>query len=175
MVLYNWVELIKTYLGKGDEVLFMDINFFSLPIFWIAIAVIAIVVEGCTTQLVSIWLAVSAIITAIIAAFTDSLLLQWMVFVALSIVCILATRPLVHRFRAKNAKVATNSDRYIGKLAEVIVDINNSDGVGQVKVEGSVWSAKTTSPYVLPAGTVVKIDGIEGVKMIVTPVNVTTG
>ena len=76
MVLYNWVELIKTYLWKGDEVLFMDINFFSLPIFWIAIAVIAIVVEGCTTQLVSIWLAVSAIITAIIAAFTDSLLVR---------------------------------------------------------------------------------------------------
>ena len=145
----------------------------GLPLFWIAIAVIAAILEGCTTQLVSVWFALGAVVTAVVAVFTDNLLIQLAVFVVVSVLCLIVTRPLAKRVKKQGAEVATNCDRYIGKIAEVIVDVNNTEAVGQVKVEGSVWSAKSTTGDILPVGTMVKVDAIEGVKMLVTPVSVT--
>lgn len=144
----------------------------GLPLLWIAIAVIAAILEGCTVQLVSIWFAVGAVASAITAAFTDNLIIQLIVFIVVSAICVAVTRPLAKRFKERNGDVATNCDRYIGKVAEVIVDVNNLEGVGQVKVEGSVWSAKSTADDILPVGTKVKVDDIQGVKMLVTPVKV---
>lgn len=144
----------------------------GLPLFWIAIAIVAAVLEGCTVQLVSIWFAVGAIASAITAVFTDNLLIQLAVFVIVAIICIAVTRPLAKRFKNRHGEVATNCDRYIGKVAEVIVDVNNTESIGQIKVEGSVWSAKSTTDDILPVGTKVKVNAIEGVKMVVTPVSV---
>ncbi len=166
-------ELNNIYLAKRKEMEGMAVDFFTLPFFWIAIAVIAVIIEGCTTQLVSIWFALGAVVTAVIAVFTDNLIIQLAVFVIASIICLAVTRPLARRFKQKNSNVATNSDRYIGKIAEVIVDVNNDEALGQVKVEGSVWSAKSTTNEVLPVGTMVTVNKIEGVKMVVTPVSVT--
>lgn len=144
----------------------------GLPLFWIAIAIIAAILEGCTVQLVSIWFAVSAVASAITAVFTDNLMIQISVFVVVAIVCVAIARPLARRFKNRHGDVPTNYDRYIGKIAEVIVDINNLESVGQVKVEGSIWSAKSTTNDILPVGTKVKVEAIEGVKMVVTLVNV---
>lgn len=144
----------------------------GLPLFWIGIAVVAAILEGCTVQLVSIWFTVGAVASAITSVFTDNLIIQLTVFIVVAIVCIAATRPLARRFKNRHGDVATNCDRYIGKVAEVIVDVNNIEAVGQVRVEGSVWSAKSTTDDILPVGTKVKVNNIEGVKMVVTPVSV---
>ena len=144
----------------------------GFPIMWIAIAVIAAIIEGCTPQLVSIWFAIGAVITAIVAVFIDNILIQLAVFVVVSVICIAVTRPLAKKLRNSTGDVPTNCDRYLGKVAEVIVDINNTEAVGQVKVEGSVWSARSSTGEPLPVGTKVVVNSIEGVKMIVTPVRV---
>lgn len=143
---------------------------FALPLFWIIVAVIAAILEGCTFQLVSIWFTVGAIASAVVSVFTDNVLLQLAVFVIISIICVVAIRPLANKLKNKNGGVATNCDRHIGKIAEVVADINNVEAVGQVKVDGSVWSAKSTIDVVIPAGTMVKVNKIEGVKLIVTPI-----
>ncbi|MEF2920757.1 MAG: NfeD family protein [Acutalibacteraceae bacterium] len=149
-------------------------EFLGLPLFWIAIAVIAIVLESCTTQLISIWFALSAVVTAVVAVFTDNLIIQLAVFVVVAVLSLVLTRPLAKHLKSKSGEVPTNCDRYIGKVGEVIIDVNNNDATGQVKVEGSVWSAKSATNDILPAGTLVSINAIEGVKVIVTPVNVKT-
>ncbi len=136
---------------------------------WAGVAVVAIIVEGCTVQLVSMWFALGALASAVVSVFTDDILVQLAVFSVLSIICIIATRPLARRLKEKNGEVPTNCDRYIGKTAEVIVDIDNTNASGQVKVDGSVWSAKSVSNDVLPKGTQVRVNAIEGVKMLVTP------
>ena len=143
---------------------------FALPLFWIIVAVIAAILEGCTFQLVSIWFTVGAVASAVVSAFNDNILLQLSVFVIVSIICVAATRPLANKLKNKNGGVATNCDRNIGKIAEVVTDINNVEASGQVKVDGAVWSAKSTIYVVIPAGTMVKVDKIEGVKLVVTPV-----
>ena len=139
---------------------------------WAGIAVVAIIVEGCTVQLVSMWFAVGALVSAVVSVFTDDIFVQIAVFSVLSIICIVATRPLAKRLKEKNGEIPTNCDRYIGKTAEVIVDIDNNNASGQVKVDGSVWSAKSIGNEILPKGTKVKVNAIEGVKVIVTPLTV---
>ena len=141
---------------------------------WVGIAVVAIIVEGCTVQLVSMWFAVGALVSAVVAVFTDDILVQLAVFSVLSILCIIATRPLAKRLKEKNGEIPTNCDRYIGKTAEVIMDIDNNNASGQVKVDGSVWSAKSVNNDLIPAGTKVRVNAIEGVKMLVTPLAVTS-
>lgn len=144
----------------------------GFPIMWIVIAVIAAIIEGCTTQLVSIWFAIGAVVTAIVSVFTDNIIVQLAVFVAVSVICVVVTRPLAKKLKSSAGDNPTNCDRYIGKTADVIVDIDNTNAVGQVKVEGSVWSARSSTSEPLPVGTRVIVNSIEGVKMIVTPVNV---
>lgn len=139
---------------------------------WAGIAVVAIIVEGCTVQLVSMWFAVGALVSAVVSVFTDDIFVQIAVFSVLSVICIVATRPLAKRLKEKNGEIPTNCDRYIGKTAEVIVDIDNNNASGQVKVDGSVWSAKSIGNEILPKGTKVKVNAIEGVKVIVTPLTV---
>lgn len=148
----------------------MAISGFALM--WIVIAVVAIIIEATTAQLVSIWFAIGAGITAVVSVFAEDILVQTIVFVIVSTICLLITRPLAKKLKESTGEVPTNSDRYIGMIAEVIVDINNVDAVGQVKVEGSVWTARSSTGQVLPAGTKVVVNRIEGVKMIVTPVQV---
>ena len=144
----------------------------GFPIMWIVIAVVAAIIEGATPQLVSIWFAIGAVVTAIVSVFTDNILLQLAVFVIVSVICIAVTRPLAKKLRSSKGDIPTNCDRYLGKTGEVIVDIDNTNAVGQVKVEGSVWSARSSTGEPLYAGTRVVVNSIEGVKMIVTPVNV---
>lgn len=144
----------------------------SLPVVWIIVAVIAVIMEGCTVQLVSLWFAVGAVASAIVAVFTDDLIIQLAVFSLLSIICIIATRPLAKHLKSKGGDVPTNCDRYIGTVADVIVNIDNTEAVGQVKAEGSVWSAKSETGTIIPVGTKVQVKAIEGVKMVVAPCEV---
>ncbi|MEE1124737.1 MAG: NfeD family protein [Acutalibacteraceae bacterium] len=144
----------------------------GFPIMWIVIAVVAAIIEGCTAQLVSVWFAIGAFVTAIVSVFTDNVIVHLAVFVAVSVICIAVTRPLAKKLRSSTGDIPTNCDRYVGKIADVIVNIDNTNAVGQVKVEGSVWSARSSTGEPLPVGTRVIVNSIEGVKMIVTPVNV---
>ena len=75
---------------------------------WIIFAVFMLICEALTTQLVSIWFVIGGAAAAITCIFTDSLLIQTIVFVTVSLVALIATRPLVKKFLVKK-KEPTNS------------------------------------------------------------------
>lgn len=133
---------------------------------WIIFAVFMLICEILTTQLVSIWFVLGGIAAAITCIFTDNLLVQTLVFVLVSLIALLATRPLVKKF-LKNKKEPTNSDRLIGRVAIVTMDIVNQTGEGQVNVDGKIWSAKSSDGCEIKSGANVKITSIEGVKLVV--------
>ncbi|MBR2108946.1 MAG: NfeD family protein [Ruminococcus sp.] len=133
---------------------------------WIIFAVFMLVCEILTTQLVSIWFVLGGIAAAITCIFTDDLLIQTLVFVLVSLIALLATRPLVKKF-LKNKKEPTNSDRLVGRVAIVTMDIVNQTGEGQVNVDGKIWSAKSSDGCEIKSGASVKIVSIEGVKLVV--------
>lgn len=141
-----------------------------MPFIWIGFLLIMIVCEAFTTQLVSIWFVIGAACAAVTTIFTDSIIIQSVVFVAVSFVALIITRPIVKKFKSSRNKVSTNADRIIGKTGIMLSDINDIDEVGQAKVEGKIWSVKSGN-VPIAATSKVTVLSIEGVKLIVEPIN----
>ena len=100
-----------------------------MPYIWLAVVVVMIIAEVSTAQLVSIWFVIGGIAALITSLFSDNILLQIMVFVAVTLVTLLATRPLVKKI-LHFKKEDTNAGRYIGRVGLVTVEINNERATG---------------------------------------------
>lgn len=137
-----------------------------MPFVWIGIAVVMAIIEASTVQLVSVWFVIGAVCAALSTIFTESVAIQTIVFIAVSLVALAVTRPLVKKLKKSNKKTLTNADRVIGETGVMLSDISTVDDVGQAKVCGSVWSVKTDNPP-LKKGDRVRVLAIEGVKLIV--------
>lgn len=134
---------------------------------WIALFVIFLITEAVTAQLTTIWFAAGALVALILKlAGVESVAIQVVVFLAVSVITLLATRPLVKKMITKNA-VATNADRNIGCEAVVTEAIDNLAGTGAVKVNGNVWTARSADEGPIAVGEIVITEKIDGVKMIV--------
>ena len=131
--------------------------------FWFIILLIMILLEISTVNLVSIWFAIGAFVSCILAYFNDNYILQIIVFLLVSIIMLLLIKPFTKKIK-KSPKVATNLDRVIGMEGIVTEEISKNK-IGEVKVDGKKWSAISTQT--IEKGTVVKIDEIDGVKLIV--------
>lgn len=83
---------------------------------WILAAVVFGVLEGITAQLVSIWFVLGAVAAAVAAACGGAVWLQGVLFVAVSVVALLATKPLVKKYLRPRIQ-ATNADRCVGEPA----------------------------------------------------------
>lgn len=141
-----------------------------MPYIWFGIAVFMAIIEGATYQLVSIWFVIGAITAAVVSIFVpDNIWLQVLLFAVVSLIALLVTRPFVKKV-THTKKLPTNADRYIGMQGFVKTDIDNSEGVGQVNINGSVWSAKSENGSVIKEGTKVTVKKISGAKLIVAPV-----
>lgn len=136
---------------------------------WAALTIAAVIIEAASAQLVSIWFALGGAAAFIAALCNAGVKLQVALFVGVSLILLIATFPLVRRFNKKNVTERTNADRYIGKSAIVIEDISNIDAMGQVRVDNQVWSARSSASNNIPKGTRVRVEKIEGVKLIVSP------
>lgn len=134
---------------------------------WLALLVLFILTEVATVQLTTIWFAGGALISLILAAAgIKNIFIQIIVFLLVSIILLFATRPLVKKYINKKSQ-PTNADRCIGKQAVVTEDINNLLSTGAAKVNGIEWSARALNGELIPVGTTVTVEKIDGVKLIV--------
>ncbi len=139
---------------------------FTMLLFWIIMLVVLIVVEAATAQMVTIWFAAGAVGAIVAELLNAEVWVQWIVFVAVSVVALIATRPLVKKMT--KAKVQpTNADRCIGQTAVVTEEINNIEGRGQVHVNGITWTARSSDGTVFKKDERVTVEKIDGVKLIV--------
>ncbi len=125
-----------------------------------------VVAELATVQLVSIWFAAGALMSLIFSLFNAPVWLQVVVFFAVSAVCLIITRPIVKK-TVNDKKVPTNADMAIGKTGIVTETIDNIKGLGKVKVQGSLWSAKSSDGSVIDENERVRVLEIKGVKLVV--------
>jgi len=139
-----------------------------LIIMWIVIMVLAATLEIITTDLVSIWLAIGALAALIIAFWDGQPWIQFTVFFAVSIGSIIISRPFVKKIQ-KTEIVHTNADKLIGQLGVVTEKILPNQ-IGEVKIDGRLWSAVSTNDKTHNVGDEVKIEAISGVKLIVSSV-----
>ena len=138
---------------------------------WLIAAGIFFIAEIATTGFLIFWLGIGALIAMITSFITDSIIIQTIAFVASSCILIPLTKPLADKFIGKES-VLTNSYSVINKHGIVTIDINPIEAVGQVKVNGEIWSAKTEDGTILTKGTEIEVIKIDGVKLVVSPIKV---
>ena len=135
--------------------------------FWVVALVVFLIVEAVTAGLVSIWFVFGSLVALICAALGAAVWLQIFWFFIVSVATLVLTRPLVKRY-VDSRSVATNADRSIGRAAVVTERIDNLAATGAVKLDGVVWTARSTDDAVaIETGERVTVRAIEGVKLIV--------
>ena len=139
----------------------------NYTIFWLVALVLFILIEIATMWLTTIWFAGGALLAVIASALGLPLVVQIVLFFAVSFVLLYFTRPMAVKYFNKD-RVKTNAESLVGRQAIVISEIDNLQGIGQVTVGGMEWSARTAEAGVrLDVGSVVNIIAINGVKLIV--------
>lgn len=139
---------------------------------WFLLMVVFLIVEGaCPFHLVSIWFSVGALAAIIVSLFSGPVWLQIGVFLVVSVALLAALWPFVRKIQNPGI-TKTNVDALIGASGYVTADIDNLSATGQVRLGAMDWTARSASGDPIAAGTLVKVDRIEGVKAIVSPVKV---
>lgn len=139
----------------------------SAAIIWLIIAAVCGAIEAMTLGLTTIWFAGGAVAASIAAMIGASVLIQAILFLAVSLLLLYFTRPLAKK-KLKVGSEKTNIDALLGREAVVVAAIPPM-GTGQVKVDGLVWTAACDGHTSIKEGAAVKINRIEGVKLIVSP------
>ena len=139
----------------------------QLWIIWSVLLVLFVIIEVVTPQMTTIWLALGSFVSLLIwCIFPELVWVQIVAFVAVSAVALAFTRKFARKIMKGDAE-KTNADRCIGQEAVVAEEINNILGKGQVNIKGVIWTARSSSDDVIPEGTLVQVEKIEGVKVIV--------
>ena len=133
---------------------------------WLGVTALAAFVEAVTMTLVSVWCVAGGLVAVFAAYFGASVPTQLLLFLGVSILTAAVVRPLAKKY-ADPHKVATNADRLLGMEAKVTEDIDNARASGAVYVDGKTWTARSAGGEVIPAGTKVEIQRMEGVKLFV--------
>ena len=136
-------------------------------VFWLILLIILVAIEIATMGLTTIWFAGGAFVAIIAAALNTPLYVQITLFLIVSVVLLLFTRPIAMKYFNKD-RIKTNAESLIGKQAVVTEDIDNLLAVGLVSINGQEWTAwNVVDGMKIPKGTVVIVRAISGVKLIV--------
>jgi membrane protein implicated in regulation of membrane protease activity len=108
---------------------------------------------------------------AAIAALADSVAGETaaaVVFISVSILTLLAVRPLVQRRLTSGPTLRTGGAALVGRRAVVVERIANHEGMGRIRIDGEIWTARCfDEDEVIEAGTRVDVVQIKGATALV--------
>lgn len=131
--------------------------------FWLGLFVIAFVLEIFTADMISIWFAIAAIPSFIIALAGGNIIFQSVSFMIFTLVLLLLTRPVVKKYLKTN-EIKTNVDAMVGMTGKVIKDITPDD-IGRIVIRSLDWAAISKETIVV--GEMARVLDVEGNKLIV--------
>ncbi|MGN0647653.1 MAG: NfeD family protein [Oscillospiraceae bacterium] len=138
----------------------------TMMIFWGVVFVLMVIAECASMQLVSIWFAVGSLGAFFAAMLNLGFTGQLAIFVLVSFILLLVTRPLLKKLRVQNV-VPMNADKEIGATAVIIEEVNAATGTGRVRLNGVDWIAVSENGTIIPVNTVVTVQQVQGAKLIV--------
>lgn len=145
-----------------------DMSWFSMPVFWLAAAVIFVIIEGLTMGLTTIWFAGGAVVALIAALLGAGLAIQIVLFFVISIILLFSTRKLFVK-KLHTGQEKTNVEALIGREA-VVTSVIKPLETGIIRLGSQDWTAVCKEEgAVIVEGTKVKVTAIEGVKAVVVP------
>lgn len=136
---------------------------------WLIIAVAFGIAELMTTSLTLVWFSIGALVLMVLSTFIESIIIQIILFAIISIsLLVIFTKYFVDK--DKSFKYNTNLQGIEQKTGIVKEEIPPYS-TGIVTLTGEDWTAISEDNEKIEVGELVKVIRIEGVKLVVKPVN----
>ncbi len=113
------------------------------PFVWLLAVIGFLVLEALTVNMTSIWFAIGSAAALISCLAVQSFRVQSIIFVVVSVVCLIAFKPLTARLH--KAATPTNGDRNLGREAVVLTEVT-AENAGRVRLDGVDWNARSNTP-----------------------------
>ena len=114
--------------------------------------------------------ALGAGLAAVVSLLGVGAALSAIVFLLASAIVFLTLRPVARRHRRLPPSIRTGAAALIGRPAIVLERIANNEGVGCVKIDGEVWTARSyADDEVIDVGQRVEVVEIRGATALVMP------
>ena len=137
-------------------------------VLWLIAAAVFAVGEIATLGFFLAAFAGGALLAALLSALGAGAVLSWVTFIVVSVVLLGALRPIARSHRRMPPQIRTGTAALVGRTGVVVERIANDEGVGCVKLDGEVWSARAYVPdQVLEPGARVEVAKIEGATALV--------
>ena len=135
--------------------------------YWLILFAILLAVEIFTLGLTTIWFAGGALAAAVAALLGGNLVTQVILFLVVSLLLLVFTRPLAVKYMNRGLE-KTNVNDLPGRTAVVTEEIDNLAQTGRLRINDIEWTARAEKDnVVIPAGAIVEITEVRGVKVIV--------
>lgn len=135
---------------------------------WLIVAVVFAIAELMTTSLTLVWFSIGALVLMVLSMFIENIIIQILLFAVISITLLVVfTKYFVNK--DKSFQYDTNLqgiEKKIGIVKEEIPPYRT----GIVTLTGEDWTAISANNEKIEKGKAVKIDRIEGVKLVVIPI-----
>lgn len=133
-------------------------------VIWLILCGVFLLIEIFTVSFLMFWPGIGAFLAFVTSLITDNEVIQIAVFVISTTLMIIFMKPLVKKLFKNNDNTKMNNSSLIGKTGIVVKDIDTINSIGQVKVNGELWSAFTEDENI-KSGSTVSVLAIEGVKL----------
>ena len=120
-------------------------------ILWLAAVVVLLVIEIATLGLTTIWFAGGALIAGIAAVAGAGRVVQFVLFLIVSLILLIFTRPIAMRYLNTN-RTRTNAESLIGKEAVVTQTIENLNGRVDAIIDGGATAVGIESTIISLVG-----------------------
>jgi membrane protein implicated in regulation of membrane protease activity len=141
-------------------------SFDSPALVWIALAIVAAIVEVSIPHFGVIFVSLGAVAAALVAAIGLGFSAQLVVFVVALGVSLVLLRPLFLK-QLEAPGVPSRTDTLIGREGVVTESVESRVGTGRVNVGGEDWAARAATS--LPVGTRIRVVRADGLVLEVTP------
>jgi membrane protein implicated in regulation of membrane protease activity len=136
---------------------------------WLIAAVILALGELHTSSFFLAPFALGAIAASLLSAAGAGAAIEWAVFLVISLVLLAALRPLARAHRRLPPTLRTGPAALVGQNATVVERIANSEGVGCVRLDGEIWTARAyDEDEVIEEGKRVQVIEIRGATALVS-------
>lgn len=140
----------------------------STTIGWLVLMIILLLIEIPTVGLTTIWGVIGAFVAMLLSMVGVPVVAQFIVFFIVTALMLYYTRPWALKY-LNNKVTKTNKDKLIGQIIKVTETVDNINQTGSGNVNDVSWTLRTKDNSIIPAGSLVKVLEISGVKLIVEP------